>query len=159
MLQLARRRLLISLLVLVCPLMHAQQAQPSPNNILPRLDKVDWSASKELYPGIRHQQWTLTKPRRMVVNCVRIDAQAKGIRFHCTGRIKDWKDGAQETERQTVRNFLRTERARGIPMVVAINADAFSLKSAFDRQDPCDLNGLAIADGVLVSKPANSPSC
>jgi exopolysaccharide biosynthesis protein len=72
--------------------------------------------------------------------------------------MEGWENGVTETRRQTVRDFMRELRGKDIPLVVAINADAFSLKTAFDREDPCDLSGLAIADGTAVSLPSGSPS-
>ncbi|MEQ1903364.1 MAG: phosphodiester glycosidase family protein [Pirellulaceae bacterium] len=118
----------------------------------------DWSSAKELEPGILHAQQTLTEPRKMVVNCLRIDSTTPGIKFHTTKRLAEWENGKTETRRQTVRKFVETARAEGIPIVVAVNADAFSLKTAYNREDPCDLSGLAVTDGVVVSQPASTPS-
>jgi Phosphodiester glycosidase len=118
----------------------------------------DWSGAKELELGILHVRQTLTEPRKMVVNCLRVDATTPGIRFHTTKRMAEWENGKTETKRQTVRNFVKTSRASGIPIVVAVNADAFSLKTACDREDPCDLPGLAVTGGEVVSHPASTPS-
>ncbi len=118
----------------------------------------DWSESRRLAPGIEHRRWHFAEPRRMVVHCLRIDSQQPGIGFHTTGRIDGWEDGVTETRRQTVRNYLISERQRGVPMVAAVNADAFVYKSWFNRQDPTDLLGLAVSGGELVSSPAGTPS-
>ncbi len=119
---------------------------------------ADWSQARQLYPGIEHQRWELKDPRPLVVNCLRVDPKTSGLKFHTTGRIEGWENGVVETRRQTVRDYLRSEREKGIPLVVAMNADAFTLKTAYDREDPCDLLGLAIAGGTVVSSPTGSPS-
>ncbi len=95
----------------------------------------------------------------MVLHAVRIDTQADGIGFHISPRRQDWIEGDKETDRQTTRDFLRAHRAAGVPLVVAINGDAFSPWPApFNQSTPTDLRGLAIADGVLVSRASNTPS-
>jgi hypothetical protein len=119
---------------------------------------ADWSQARKLYPGIEHQRWELSDPRPLVVNCLRIDPKTPGLKFHSTGRIEGWENGAIETRRQTVRDYLRSERKKGVPLVVGINADAFTLKTAYNREDPCDLLGLAVAGGTTVSSPTGSPS-
>ncbi|MFN9365615.1 MAG: phosphodiester glycosidase family protein [Planctomycetota bacterium] len=100
----------------------------------------------------------MSAPRPLVVNCLRVDPRTPGLKFHTTSRMEGWENGASETRRQTVRDFLLEMRAKAVPLVVAINADAFSLKTAFDREDPCDLSGLAVAAGTPVSLPSGSPS-
>lgn len=119
---------------------------------------ADWQAARPLAPGIDHRRWTVAMPRPLVVNAVRIDSRAPGIGFHTTGRIGSWENGKAETRRQTVRGYLEGERRRGVPMAVAINADAFSLTTGFDREDPTDILGLAVAAGERVSDPAGTPS-
>jgi len=119
---------------------------------------VDWSRARRLSPGIEHERWELRQPRPLVVHCLRVDPRTAGLGFHTTGRIEEWNNGITETRRQTVRDFLRAGRQRGVPLVVAINADAFTLTTAYDREDPCDLLGLAIAGGTIVSFPSGSPS-
>lgn len=119
---------------------------------------ADWSKARKLYPGVEHQRWELKEPRPLVVNCLRVDPKTPGLRFHSTGRIEDWENGSIETRRETVRDYLRAERAKGVPLVAAINADAFTLKTAFNRKDPCDLLGLAVAEGTTISSPSGSPS-
>jgi hypothetical protein len=119
---------------------------------------ADWSKARKLYPGVEYQRWELKEPRPLVVNCLRVDPKTPGLKFHSTGRIEDWENGSIETRRETVRDYLRAERAKGVPLVAAINADAFTLKTAFNRKDPCDLLGLAVAEGTTVSSPSGSPS-
>lgn len=56
-----------------------------------------------------------------------------------------------------VRDYLDDERQRGVPIAVAIKADAFSLTTAFDSEDPTDILGLAVSAGEPVSRPSGSP--
>jgi hypothetical protein len=119
---------------------------------------ADWSKARKLYPGVEHQRWELKEPRPLVINCLRVDPKTPGLKFHSTERIEGWENGVVETRRETVRDYLRAERVKGVPLVAAINADAFTLKTAYNRKDPCDLLGLAVAEGTAVSSPSGSPS-
>lgn len=119
---------------------------------------ADWQAARSLAPGIAYRRWRLSQPRPLVVNAVRVDGRSPGVGFHTTGRIDPWESGRTETRRQTVRDYLAEERRRGVPMAVAVNADAFSLTTGFDRADPTDLLGLAVAGGEPVSLPVGTPS-
>lgn len=121
-------------------------------------EPADWAAARPIAPGIEHQCRTLATPRPLVVNVVRVDARAPGVGFHATRRTDPWEDGKAETRRQTVRGFLDESRRRGLPVAVAINADAFSLTTAYDREDPTDVLGLAVSAGQPVSRPAGTPS-
>ena len=119
---------------------------------------ADWQTVRSLGPGIDHRRLSLSSPRPLVVNAVRVDARARGVGFHTTRRIDAWENGKAETRRQTVRGYVESERRRGVPLAVAINADAFSLTTGFDREDPSDIMGLAVAAGETVSPPAGTPS-
>lgn len=156
------RTLSASLLVLWCavPPRAAEPAATALEDETLAIAEVtaDWQAAPPLAPGIGHRRWNLDEPRRLVVNVVRVDAESPGIGFHTTGRIESWENGKAETRRQTVRDYLDDERRRGVPLVVAINADAFALTTGFDREDPTDILGLAVADGEPVSRPTGSPS-
>ena len=119
----------------------------------------DWKQGRELHAGIRYTRLEAEQPRRMVVHGVRIDAWTPGLRLHTTSRRDEWVAGKTETNRQTTRDFLRQSRARGIPTVLAINADAFAPWPApYDQPTPTDLAGLAVAEGTVVSKGSGSPS-
>jgi len=119
----------------------------------------DWRQGRELHPGLRYRRIETEQPRKMVVYGVRVDTWTQGLRLQTTTRRSDWVDGKTETDRQTTRDFLRQSRASGSPMVLAINSDAFSPWPApFNRPTPTDLAGLAVSDGVVVSKGSGSPS-
>lgn len=119
----------------------------------------DWGQARELYSGILHARIETQQPRKMVVHGVRVDTATPGLRLHTTPRRDDWQEGKAETDRQTTRDFIRLSRARGIPCVLAVNADAFMPWPApFNETAPTDLLGLAVADGVLVSRGSGTPS-
>jgi len=114
---------------------------------------------RELSPGVRYTRETRNDPRQMVVNCLQVDVKTPGLRFRTTARRDEWVEGKSETNRQTVRNFIRRSQTTDRKLVVAVNGDGFSPWPApVDREDPTDLSGLAISDGVLVSRPTGSPS-
>lgn len=122
-------------------------------------ESYDWSRGRRLAAGIQFARVEATSPRKMVIYGLRIDTQTEGLTFHTTGRRSEWVEGTTETDRQTSRNFLRTARTKGIPMIVAINADAFSPWPApYDQETPTDLSGLAVSQGTVVSQGSGSPS-
>ena len=119
----------------------------------------DWTRGQRLAPGIQFARVEAATPRKMVIYGLFIDTQTEGIRFHTTSRRNEWVVGKTETDRQTSRNFLRRARMGDIPMIVAINADAFSPWPApYDQETPTDLNGLAVSKGIVVSQGSGSPS-
>lgn len=134
-------------------LLCAQDVNPS---IEPR---YDWNHGQELQKGIHFVRVEKTEPRRMVIHAARIDTSTPGLRLHTTPRRGEWVEGKTETDRQTTREFLRQSRSQGLNMVLAVNADAFSPWPApYNQSTPTDLAGLAISDGVLVSRGSGSPS-
>ncbi|MFO0905673.1 MAG: phosphodiester glycosidase family protein [Pirellulales bacterium] len=121
--------------------------------------RFDWSNARQLYPGIRYARVEAQEPRKMIIHAAQIDHAAPGLKLHVTPRRAAWESGKAETDRQTTRDFLRAARQRGVPMVLAVNADAFSPWPApWDQSTPTDLLGLAVADGVRVSRAAGTPS-
>jgi hypothetical protein len=119
----------------------------------------DWKLGRELYPGIRFVRIQTDRPRKLLVHGVRIDAWMPGLRLHTTPRREDWVEGKTETDRQTTRDFLRQSRSRGICCVLAVNADAFSpWPVPYNQTTPTDLAGLAVSDGLMVSRGSGSPS-
>ena len=132
-----------------------------PVSVVAQSGTYDWSNDnvRVLYPGIYHASIRTDEPRNLIINCVRIDTDEADVRFYTTERTEDWELGEVETIRQRTRDFLRAWRAEGVPMVVAMNADAFSPWPApWDEPTPSTLLGLAISDGTLVSAPNGTPS-
>jgi Phosphodiester glycosidase len=120
---------------------------------------IDWAPARELAPGLRYIRISEAMPRKMVVHGIQADSQVPGFRLHTTPRKDDWIEGKEETTRQTTRNFMRRCRDKGEPLIIAINADAFSPWPApFAEESPTDIQGLAITDGAIVSLGNNSPS-
>jgi len=120
---------------------------------------ADWSDARELAPGVLHEVSELREPRPMRIHCLRIDSETPHLNLFTTPRRADWHEGRSETNRETVRNFIRRSRNTEHPLVAAVNADAFSPWPApYDREDPTDLLGLAVSEGVVVSSPAGTPS-
>ena len=123
------------------------------------VQNYDWKSSRELYPGIRYAHTELSIPRKMVVNCLQIDAHTPGVKFYTTPRCEKWIEGKAETTRQTTRNFIRQSRRRHLKLVVAINANAFSPWPApYQKEEPTDVSGFAVSQGVLVSNRNTMPS-
>lgn len=119
----------------------------------------DWSLAQELAPGIRLHQDSLQVPRPVRRHAVRIDLRQPGLKLTTTDRALNWEKDLRETRRQTVRNFIRSERQASRPVILAFNADAFSPWPApYDQETETNLQGLAVCRGQVVSPPADSPS-
>ncbi len=128
-------------------LAHSDTPSTGTHEWLPLADGVAWACTE------------VESPRKLVVNCIRVDATSPGIRLHTTPRAKLWKVNEEETWRQTTRDFLREARRHGDNMIVAINADAFSPWPApYNIPTATNIQGLAIANGKLVSPPKGTPS-
>jgi hypothetical protein len=137
------------LLLLICALATAQEG------------RYDWNAApaRLLYPGLQLAQLETATPRALRLHCLRIATSTPGLRFTTTGRCPDWDDSAQETLRESARDFLRRNRAQGLPLIAAVNADAFAPWPApWNESTPTNLQGLAIANGTLVSSASGTPS-
>lgn len=139
------------------------------------LERFDWSAVPELYPGIRHAQVNLTSPRPLRMNVLLVDTAHPDIRFTTTGRHPNWGQAMTaplfvtftqpyyiRTGRQRTRDFLIEKRNAGLNAVAAINAAPWRpwaelsfWQSSFAYADKL---GLAVSDGVLVDVGNNRPS-
>lgn len=131
----------------------------------------DWSGATEVRPGILRTLVTVSDPRPMRINAVRVDLSHPQIRLHTTGRHADWDQPCPgyeqytiETGRQRTADFLTASRSAGMDMSVAVNASPwgpwaelpdFSFTTYYKATYPyADLTGLAVSGGQLVS-PAN----
>lgn len=120
---------------------------------------ADWNRAVALAEGVLYTSATLAVPRPMKLHAVRIDAGNPRVRFMTTDRRADWRPGQAETDRRTVRKFFDEARGRGVPLVAAVNADAFSPWPApWNRETPSDLLGLAVSEGRIVSPASGTPS-
>ena len=140
-----------------------------------RADSFDWSTANELYPGILHTRVSVTEPRLMVVNALRVDLTEPAVRFKTTGRHPNWGDPMQpplfvsfeqdyfiRTGRQPTRDFLNQHRNQGLEMVLAVNAAPWrpfsELGWSAGSYPYADRLGLTVADGILVDDGNNRPS-
>ena len=123
-----------------------------------RAESFDWAAASELYPGILHIRVSVTEPRLMFVNAVRVDNHHPAVRFRTTDRSPSWgqpmpnfPDLVIRTDRQTSRNFLRSNRTAGLNMVLSVNASAW-VPWEFPFNHPhADNLGLLVSDGIFVA--------
>lgn len=107
----------------------------------------DWATVQQLgsYAGIKWANVSVTSPRTMNINCLKIDTATPGLRFYTTPQ-----SGTAETMTQTTRQFITTSRTTNTPVVAAINASAWNLV-AWNQSTAADLLGLAVSQGSLVS--------
>jgi hypothetical protein len=124
----------------------------------------DGAGVSQLYPGVQKIYVETNSPRVMHIYCIRIDTTQPGLKFYTTGRYEPYVVDVDETWRRTVRNFLKDSRNAGKPMVLAINATAWTpwgddyplhLKMG---ETTANLTGLAISEGTLVSPADGKPS-
>jgi|GEM_PF-269542 len=118
-----------------------------------------WQSARELHPGIRLIQVSVSEPRRMQIHAVKIDLTTPNLALYTTPRAEQWVESKTETVRQTTRDFLRSSQATERQVMFAANADSFSPWPApFSERSATNLSGLAISEGVVVSPPSGSPS-
>jgi hypothetical protein len=117
--------------------------------------QFDWSGAAALgdYPGIKHTQFTVTSPRNMHINCLRIDTTTPGLRFGTTGRMDGWVENSAESMTQTTRQFLFESHSTDKKIVAAINSAAWAPwdGSQWNNAVHVDVVGMAVSEGVLVS--------
>jgi hypothetical protein len=122
--------------------------------------QYDWSAARDLCPGIKYAHVKADTPRPLNLNCLQVDTRTPGLSFVTTPRCDPWEENVTETVRKSTRQFMQEARAQGVPMVVAINADAWTpwISATWDQPTRPNVKGLAVSDGVLVSPGSGTPS-
>jgi hypothetical protein len=96
-----------------------------------------------IFQGIDHTQMSADKPRKLVVQALRVDIQAEGLELVTTPANGE---KPLETDGQTTRAFLEEHG-----LAIAINTHFFGPCCKRTPGEPKDLIGLAVAQGELVS--------
>jgi hypothetical protein len=123
----------------------------------------DWEEAQELYPGVKYIDVWRSWPdpnypdgqRPARVHVLQIDTTTPGLKFYTTPRTADWVINSREADKQRTRDFISSSRGTGPNdknLVAAINANFFG------SGDPCNVRGLAVSEGVLVSPHATDYS-
>lgn len=129
-----------------------------------------WSAGNpnqtvtQLAPGILHTSFSVSSPRLMAINAVRVDFANPDIRLHTTGRSASWgspfsSSGTSyvvRTTRQRTADFLTTSRSQGMNMVLAVNGSPWLPFPSSSLS--ADQLGLLVSGGTLVSPGRSTPS-
>lgn len=126
--------------------------------LLGATEKLDWSKSKEIYKGISLLRIEKEMPRLMKINVIRIDLKTPGLDFTATGRDKDWGKEMPDcagyiirTKRQRTRDFMKEARAKGMNMVLAVNAAPWGpWKKPFNHKY-ANPSGVNILNGEVIS--------
>jgi len=148
----------------------------------------DWTTSRQLVPGIQYTTlereypnavgltcpsflfFNAQAPRKLHLYAVRVDTQTPRLKFVATGRAAEWgqpmpdfqeqvlREFTIRTQRQTTRAFLKEQRERGIPVLLAINAAPWSPFQSGITHPFADKMGLAISQGELVCPADGRPS-
>ena len=110
-------------------------------------ESIQWSP---IFKGIEYARVETTEPL-MKICLLRIDTAVEGIEFHTTGRHPDYKEVERETDRRTTVEYLQENK-----LSVAVNANFYTPFNAFTRMNrgASDVLGLAVSDGIVVSKTA-----
>ncbi len=112
-----------------------------------------------LFKGIDHALGTNypdgTIPRLQVVNCVRVDLQDPDVQLFTTPRITNYLAESRETASLSVSNFVKQYGVQ-----VAAVANFYNSTQGPDPTSegvPCQVYGLAISGGQIVSVPDYGP--
>lgn len=122
------------------------------------IDALDWSKAERVQKGVDHLRIEETKPRLMKISILRVDLTTPGLDFTTTGRDVDWgkempdcKGSIIRTKRQRTRDFMQESRAKGMNMIVAVNAAPWSpWKKPFTHKY-ANPTGINILNGVVIS--------
>ena len=124
----------------------------------------DWRAAETLSGRILHLEITLEKPRPQKIHALKIDLRVPGLRLIATGRDPDWgkpmpdcENFVIRTRRQRTIDFVAELRAKGVPVVAAVNAAPWLPWRKPYNHTYADHIGLAVSDGVLVCLPQKRP--
>ena len=126
--------------------------------------RIDWDSARTICPGVKLVSVKRTSPRLIRMFIMRIDLTTPGLTFSVTGRAADWGKPMPDypklpirTRRTTTAAFMRNARAKGLNMVVAINASPWRPWTNPYNHKYADPPGVNISDGVIVGNRGNSP--
>lgn len=120
----------------------------------------DWAKQAEVWDSVKLAQLSIKEPRALQIHCLQIDLANPRIRFFTTPRCDDWTEDAQETKRQTTRDFLVESRSRrSLNMIAAVNAAPWTPWPApCSEESMVNVSGLLVSDGTLVSPADGRPA-
>lgn len=147
------RTILVFFLLLTVFLLPAQEEQV-----------FDWSKAEELFPGIRHAFVKTDRPRPLRINVILVDLKRKDLRFMTVKRDPDWGMPMPDypsmpirVRRLTVWKFMDNALARGIDMLVAVNATPWGpWKPPYTHSYAAKM-GLVISDGDKIESANGRP--
>jgi len=118
----------------------------------------DWATGGQAlgsYAGLSWANVTVSSPRNMRINALRIDTATPGLRFYTTAQ-----SGTLDTMTQTTRQFITASQTTSAPVVAGINATPWTPfnSSEWNQSKPANLQGLAVSQGSLVSAGDGSPA-
>ena len=97
-------------------------------------------------------------PRLMKINIIRIDLKTPGLDFTTTDRDKHWgkempdrKGYIIRTKRQRTRDFMKEARAKGMNMILAVNAAPWGPWEKPFTHKYANPSGVNILNGVVIS--------
>lgn len=126
--------------------------------LLSAVEPLDWSKATVIHKGISHLRIEKDVPRLMKIQILRIDLKTPGLDFTTTGRDQHWGKEMPDcegyiirTKRQRTRDFMKEARAKGMNMVVAVNAAPWGPWKAPFTHKYANPSGVNILNGVVIS--------
>ena len=105
------------------------------------------------FPGttVTNNGVVFTNANLQVVHCARVDLSDPGVQFFATPRAPNYIAESQETLSLSISNFLKTYGVQ-----LAVNANFFSPPDPTTEGAPCEVAGLLISAGQVVSAADNN---
>ena len=125
---------------------------------LSALESLDWSKAVPVQKGVMYLRIEAERPRLMKINILRIDLKTPGLDFTTTDRDKHWgkempdrKGYIIRTKRQRTRDFMKEARAKGMNMILAVNAAPWGPWEKPFTHKYANPSGVNILNGVVIS--------
>ena len=122
--------------------------------------RIDWRSAHEFARGMRHVHLSLTVPRRMEADLVRVDMRTPGLRVAGSGRSPEWgkpmpdfrKSGIPiDVRRVKTGDFLAAHRRDGTNMVLAVNTSPWRPWTKPFTHKYGNMHNLTVSGGQVVS--------